>query len=305
MTWLERHAPHKYDPTLTVPGTQSLLIAGMDYFQPRQTLAVGAGQVARYAWGRDYHKVFLEKLKAVSAALGQRWPGSTFRAFTDTSPLDERYWAEQAGACFTARNTLSIRHDVGSWFLLGEIFSPVDFAPTQGNPPQGACPSACRRCVDVCPTQALDGEGRMDARRCISYLTIEHRGPIPLELRSSLGSWLFGCDLCQEVCPFNLKASVTSEPQFLAWKAGSSLDVLEILELVDETAFTIRFGGSPVHRAGFQGLRRNACIVAGNLRLSRAKPVESGAGTLQRLSQGSDEVVAEAALWALAQGATL
>ncbi|MEI8093035.1 MAG: tRNA epoxyqueuosine(34) reductase QueG [Spirochaetales bacterium] len=299
MAYLERHRALKYAPSLVVPGTRSLVIAGLSYFQPkpdRPHSANATGQVARYAWGRDYHKVLLNKLQAVAADLQARFPGETFRSFTDTSPIDERFWAQVAGGAFTARNTLSIHQELGSWFVLGEIFSSQQFVPSGRRPHvHGSCPSACRRCVEVCPTGALDGKGGIDARKCLAYLTIEHRGPIALEFREALGDRLFGCDLCQEVCPFNLKASPTIEAQFLAWKAGSELDLREILELKDEKQFTLRFGGSPVHRAGFQGLRRNACLVAGNLGAKSLEPV------LARLAAEDDPVVAEAAEWALAR----
>ncbi len=293
MDWMERHEALKYAPAVVVPGTRSLVLAGLNYYQPRSETK-NQGQIARYAWGRDYHKVMLKKLKHVAVQLAIAFPGNKFRAFTDTSPIDERFWAQEAGAAFTARNTLSIRAGLGSWFLLGEIFSSVPFkASPKAAHTHGSCPSSCHRCASACPTGALEPNGRIDARKCISYLTIEHKGSIALELRPLMGKWLFGCDLCQEVCPFNLKAETTREPEFLSWKAGSTLDLKEILDLADEEAFTRRFGGSPVHRAGFQGLRRNACIAAGNGLHTELT------STLTRLACGSDEVVAEAAHWAL------
>jgi len=291
MSYLERHEDGKYDPDAALPGTRSVLVAGLGYHQPRREAGPGAGLVARYAWGRDYHKVLLNKLKRVSDALAALWPGERWRSFTDTAPLDERWWAARAGATFTARNTLAINHKLGSWFLLGEILSTRAFDPGAAEH-QGACPSGCRRCRDVCPTGALDAEGRIDARRCISYLTIEHRGAIDDALKPGLGPWLFGCDLCQDVCPFNLKVAATAEPEFLAWKAGPDLPLGEILDL-DEAAFTARFGGSPVHRAGRAGLVRNACLVAANTGRFEL------AGRIAELAGDSDPGVADAAGWAL------
>jgi len=249
--------------------------------------------VARYAWGRDYHKVLLAKLKKAAEALAVAWPGEAWRSFTDTAPLDERYWAWRAGASFTARNTLAINRSLGSWFLLGEILTtkalassgPLDHA-------HGSCPSGCRRCRDVCPTGALDAQGRIDARKCIAYLTIEHRGPIDDHLKAGLGSWLFGCDLCQEVCPFNLAARPTAEPEFLAWKAGPHLDLGTLLTL-DAAQFTARFGGSPVHRTGRAGLVRNACLVAANTHRRDLVPL------LRPLVEDEDPGVSDAARWAL------
>jgi epoxyqueuosine reductase len=249
--------------------------------------------VARYAWGRDYHKVILKKLQRIAQGLAERWPDERWRSFTDTAPLDERWWAARAGATFTARNTLSINHELGSWFLLGEILTTAVIAPT-GPKRHGSCPSGCRRCTDVCPTGALDAEGSIDARRCISYLTIEHRGPIDDELKPGIGGWLFGCDLCQDVCPFNLKAKPTSEPEFLAWKAGPEVDLAGVLTL-SELDFTQRFGGSPVHRAGRSGLVRNACLVAANT--GRRELTAS----VEALARDEDAGVADAARWALAQ----
>jgi epoxyqueuosine reductase len=251
--------------------------------------------VARYAWGRDYHKVLLAKLRRATEALTTHWPGHRWRSFTDTAPLDERYWAERAGASFTARNTLSIRRGEGSWFLLGEILTTQTFEPTAaGDHRHGSCPSGCRRCTTVCPTGALSSDGKIDARRCLSYLTIEHRGPIDDEWKPKLGPWLFGCDLCQEVCPFNLGAKETPEPEFRAWKAGPDLDPADLLGL-DDPGFTARFGGSPVHRTGRAGLVRNACLVAANLGRSELSPV------LENLQTDPDPGVADAARWAVRQ----
>lgn len=290
MSYLERHEAGKYDPETALPGTRSVLVAGLGYHQVRPEAQVASGLVARYAWGRDYHKVILGKLKRVAEALATVWPGERWRSFTDTAPLDERWWAARAGATFTARNTLAINHQLGSWFLLGEILTTKDFLPSEPRH-QGVCPSGCHRCHDVCPTGALDAEGRIDARRCISYLTIEHEGVIEDDLKPGIGSWLFGCDLCQDVCPFNLGVPTTTEPEFLSWKAGPDLPLSEILEL-DEAGFTARFGGSPVHRTGRAGLVRNACLVAANTGRREL------ANRIATLVGDADPGVADAARWA-------
>ena len=292
MTYLERHSVAKYHPDGVLEGTRSILIAGLGYFQPRPEARAGSGLVARYAWGRDYHKVLLKKLHRIASVLGERWPEERWRSFTDTAPLDERWWAAQAGASFTARNTLGINRRLGSWFLLGEILTTKIFPATgPRSHAHGSCPSACRRCTDVCPTGALSADGRMDAQRCISYLTIEHRGPIADELKPKVGGWLFGCDLCQEVCPFNLAAKPTQESEFLAWKAGPDLALGPLLDL-GEAEFTARFGGSPVHRAGRGGLVRNACLVAANLGRTELR------SRILELCDDPDEGVADAAQWA-------
>lgn len=299
MTYLERHEPGKYDPGVSLEGTRSVIVIGLGYWQPRPEESPGTGRIARYAWGRDYHKVLLKKLQRVSERLAAAWPDHRWRSFTDTAPLDERWWAARAGASFTAKNTLAINRKLGSWFLLGEILTTRVLEPTPALSHQhGSCPSGCRRCRDVCPTGALDAEGRIDARLCISYLTIEHRGPIDDKLKPGLGSWIFGCDLCQEVCPFNLGIKPTAEPEFLAWKAGPSVDLAEVLAL-DDAGFTARFGGSPVHRTGRHGLVRNVCIAAANTGRRELIP------QLTVLTGDSDPGVADAARWALAslQGA--
>jgi epoxyqueuosine reductase len=295
MTFLERHEPGKYDPGFSLEGCRSVIVAGLGYFQARRDLPAGSGLVARYAWGRDYHKVFLAKLKRVAERLALAHPEERWRTFTDTAPLDERYWAQRAGASFTARNTLAINRSLGSWFLIGEILTTRVFEATGPAPHRhGSCPSGCRRCHDVCPTGALDTEGRIDARLCISYLTIEHKGPIDDALKPGIGAWLFGCDLCQEVCPFNLTAKPTRESEFVAWKAGPDLRLEEILALEPES-FTARFGGSPVHRAGRNGLVRNACLVAANTGAAALLP------RLETLTADQDAGVADAARWAVSR----
>lgn len=296
MAWMERHAPLKYNPELIHPGTKSLLFVGLNYFQPEPAGLEGQGRIARYAWGRDYHKVLGKRLLGLVKALQERYPGQTFRYFTDTSPLDERWYAEQSGISFTGKNRLSISSHFGSWFFLGEIFSPIEFPPSQPEAGRhGGCPASCRKCQVACPTGALRPDGTMDASRCISFLTIEHDGPIPVDLRRPLGDWLFGCDLCQSVCPLNLRSVPTTEPDFLNWKAGPGRSPLEILQLESQTAFEALFAGSPVMRAGLRQMKRNACIVAGNLKLDPCLP------ELKKLADGPDDLLAEHARWALAQ----
>jgi epoxyqueuosine reductase len=292
MTYLERHQIGKYDPGSILEGTRSVIVAGLGYYQTRPNSEKASGLVARYAWGRDYHKVVLKKLRRVADRLALLWPEERWKSFTDTAPLDERWWAARAGASFTARNSLAINRRLGSWFFLGEILTTKEFASTDPVSHQhGNCPSGCRRCHDICPTGALDSEGHIDAKTCISYLTIEHRGPIDEALKPAIGSWLFGCDLCQEVCPFNLAVKTTAEPEFLAWKAGPELNLEEILAL-DSNTFTVRFGGSPVHRAGRAGLVRNACLVAANLKRTDLLP------RIVPLIGDADPGVADAARWA-------
>ena len=294
MAWLERHAAAKHDPGQILPGCQCILITGLSYYQPGAHQP-GEGRIARYAWGRDYHKVLGNRLRKVAKRLTEQFPEERFKGYTDAVPLDERHYAAMGGAGFLGRNTLLIHSALGSWFVIGEVLCTKSWPATELTEPRhGACPRGCRKCLDVCPTGALTAPGEIDARRCIAYLTIEHQGPIPMELRKAMGDWLFGCDLCQEVCPFQLRKQVTEEKDFLVWRAGPGLALADILQM-DETAFAARFAGTPIMRTGLWRLQRNACIVAGNL-----QDVESRFA-LERLQQEADPVLREHATWALAQ----
>lgn len=297
MSYLERHAALKYDPARILPGARSILFAGINYFQaPPRRARQSEGRVARYAWGRDYHKVMGGRLRRIAKRLEAERPGERFRPFTDATPLAERFYAERAGIGFTGRNTLLISSNYGSWFLLGEILTTASFeesGPAGGE--HGGCPSGCRRCLDVCPTGALVAANRIDATRCISYLTIEHKGSIPVELRPKIGNWLFGCDLCQEVCPLNLRARETTVDDFVQIRAGSTRELEEILSIATDEEFRARFAGSPLMRAKRSGLLRNACVVAANNRAHDLLP------QLRRLCEDEDPIIAEHAAWAVSQ----
>jgi epoxyqueuosine reductase len=295
MGYLERHAPLKYHPDAILPGCRSILVVGLNYFQERPAdPTTPAGRVAIYAWGRDYHTTLLQKLKHVQARLRETYPNDRFRAFTDTAPLDERTYAEQAGIGFRAKNTLVIHGDYGSWFFIGEILSTYTFPPSPvPEQPHGACPSACQRCIKACPTGALLGPHEIDATKCISYLTIEHRGIIPEPLREKMGDWLFGCDRCQTFCPFNLKAQPTEVPDFQQHRTGPYLDLGELLSIPNEEAFRIRFAGSPILRAGWVCMIRNGSIVAANVGATSLLP------RLKELAQNPDPIIAEHATWAV------
>ena len=293
MEYLERHASMKYRPSLLLDGCKSIVAVAINYWQPSSGAAAPSqGRIARYAWGRDYHKVLGKRLKRVVARMRERWPDHQFRSFTDATPLDERHYAELAGVGFTGRNTLLINSHYGSWFLVGEVLSTKRFAPSGGAKLHGACPSGCRRCLNVCPTGALTAPYKIDASRCIAYLTIEHKGAIPEELRPKMGNWLFGCDLCQEVCPLNAQATVTEEPDFKRRYAGETRELDDILRLRDHADMTRRFAGSPLMRAGRRGLVRNAAVVAGNSGRREFIPL------LQKLARDDDAIVAEHARWA-------
>ena len=329
MAYLERHAPLKADPEALLPGCRTVLVVALGYYQtpgrrwtgreeeaaaangaaqPDEAAANGlpagagdpaqpeaqAGRIAQYAWGRDYHKLLGARLRALARGLAERFPEHRFRAGVDATPLLETHYAVAAGVGFRGKHTLAINAAHGSWFFIGELLTTLAIE----EPPKPApkrCGSGCTYCIDVCPTRAIVAPYQLDARRCISYLTIEHRGPVPEELRPAIGDWLFGCDLCQEVCPWTVRAQATPEPDLLTWRVGNSQALAPLLALRSHADLTARFAGSPLMRAGRDRLVRNACTVAGNRRARELLP------QLRCLTQDPDRGVAEHARWAVAR----
>ncbi len=251
-----------------------------------------AGRVAQYAWGRDYHKLLRARLRSLVRRLAEHYPGERFRTGVDATPLLESHHAVAAGVGFRGKHTLAINGEDGSWFFIGEVLTTLAIAPTPARS-RKRCGSGCSYCIDVCPTDAIVAPYQLDARRCISYLTIEHRGPVAEELREAIGDWLFGCDLCQEVCPWTVRARATAEPDLLHWRAGDALELAPLLELRTHDDLVARFAGSPLMRAGRDRLVRNACTVAGNRGAVELLP------QLRRLMGDRDRGVAEHARWAV------
>jgi epoxyqueuosine reductase len=270
-----------------------LITLGVSYFQGPlpQRPARPAGRVARYAWGEDYHEVLGRRVLEFRAALKERWSFAT-RDALDAQPLLERAFARRAGLGFVGKNTNVIAPRGGSWFFLAEVL--VDAAlPADAPAPQGC--GECSRCQTACPTDALAEPFRLNARECIAYHTIENRGWIPADFRPKLGDWLFGCDDCQDVCPFNARAKETRWPEFRADRGvGAWVDLSEVLSLRDNAAFKARFGKTPLSRAKRAGLVRNAAIVAGNLREEALAPLLA-----ERLASDPEPVVRGHAAWAL------
>ncbi len=296
MEYLKRNAHLKYRPAQVLGGTKSVIVCGLNYYQEEDPTPAfdKTGRVARYAWGRDYHNALGKRLKRIVKRLRELYPGEEFRSFVDASPLAERYFAERGGIAYTARNTLSISSAYGSWFFIGEILSTVAFGATPvGEPVHGGCPSGCFRCGVACPTDALYDHYRIDARRCISYLTIEHRGSIPVELRPLMQDWVFGCDLCQEVCPLNVRARATTLPDFTAHRAGARLSLERLLTITDSEQYRSMFSGTPLLRPGRDAMVRNACIAAANTEAYALLP------HLRRLANDASEIVREHARWAV------
>ncbi|HLW82042.1 MAG TPA: tRNA epoxyqueuosine(34) reductase QueG [Candidatus Acidoferrales bacterium] len=279
------------------------------------------GWISRYAWGNDYHDVLKCKLDELVAWMRGEFGGDfQARAYVDTGPVLERVAAKYAGLGWLAKNTCLINQQLGSWLFLGVILTDLDFAPTLAGddvPPRDLC-GTCTRCIDACPTDAFVEPYILDARRCISYLTIELRGPIPAEFRPEMGPMVFGCDICQDVCPWNRKAPATSLPEFQPLKIAPDELAIEDAEFSDEDSVSLfmppmewllslgenkfrrAFRGSPVRRAKWRGLLRNACVAAGNSRILPANPAYSR--IMQRLEQlagSADPLLAEHAQWAL------
>lgn len=265
MQYMERHAALRKEPASLVPGTLRVLSVRMDYL-PDDTRAIEVLQnprkayLSRYTLGRDYHKLVRRRLQQLADRIAAEIGPFGYRAFVDSAPVLERAFAEKAGLGWIGKNTLLINKRAGSWFFLGELFTdlplPVDEPGTEH------CGS-CTSCMTVCPTQAFVGPWILDARRCISYLTIELRGSIPLELRPLIGNRVFGCDDCQLCCPWNKFASATRERDFTP---RHSLDRAELLELFtwDEASFLQYTEGSAIRRIGFEQWLRNLAVALGN-----------------------------------------
>jgi epoxyqueuosine reductase len=294
------------------PWARSVVVCAINYntAHPYSTQAqpedANRGWISRYAWTReDYHDAVLRRLRQVEGELRGlldstgNWPLGTgnlhFRSYCDTGPLLERVYAKYAGIGWIGKNTCIINQQLGSWLFLGVILTSLEFTDddlTACLPAPDRC-GTCRRCITACPTQAIVAPGELDARLCISYLTIEKRGEIPDELRPGMGRHVFGCDICQDVCPWNRKAPATSAAEFEA-REGLVNPALEWLAEMQQKEFREVFRGSPIRRAKLSGLRRNAVIAMGNSGDKKFVP------TLKKLCEDSDPVVAEHARWAVA-----
>jgi len=259
MDYLARHLPLRADLPSVLPGARSVICAALPYPGPWDGESV-VGAVAKYARGADYHDVVRERLTLLWDELQREYPEATGRIFVDSGPLPERELARRAGVGWVGRHSCLIHPELGTRFVLGEILTTLALEPTP--PITGGC-GTCRRCLDACPTGALTEPGIVDARRCLSYLTIEHKGPLPRELRPLLGTRLFGCDACQDACPHNQKVLNIDSP------LTPSLDLLApdlpALLLMPVADFHRRFRGTPLHRAKRRGVLRNTCVVLGNL----------------------------------------
>jgi epoxyqueuosine reductase len=334
--WLERgyggemgylHDARRSDPRQVLDGARSLIVVALNYnsAHPYSTEQAAVpnddsprGWISRYAWGDDYHDVLHEKLNALVARMHAEWPEPfEARAYVDTGPVVERVAAKYAGLGWQAKNTCLINEELGSWLFLGVIITSLELAPSlaPGELPAADLCGSCRLCLDACPTQAFAAPYVLDARKCISYLTIELRGAIPEELRPQMANAVIGCDICQDVCPWNRKSPATKLVAFHPRSVGAKSEngeekmesaaslfapELEWLAGLSQEEFSRIFRDSAIKRAKWRGLLRNACVALGNSTVTRDS--DSGgriAALLERLAASPDEILAEHARWAL------
>ncbi|MBI4189732.1 MAG: tRNA epoxyqueuosine(34) reductase QueG [Betaproteobacteria bacterium] len=300
MDYMARHGVKRARPAELVPGTLRVIVARIDYLPPR---AADSWQVindarkafvSRYALGRDYHKVLRRRLQRLAGRIEAAAAGYRYRVFTDSAPVMEVELAEKAGLGWRGKHTLLLTREAGSYFFLGEIYTdlplPVDRAA------RNHC-GTCEKCIDVCPTRAIVAPYRLDARRCISYLTIEHKSAIPQELRPLIGNRVYGCDDCQLVCPWNKFARVSAEPDF---GVRNGLDEVTLTELFawSEDEFHARLLGSAIHRIGYERWLRNLAVGLGNV--PRSAPAASRVvAALRSRSEHPSALVREHVAWAL------
>lgn len=300
MAWLERNADRRTDPQLVLPGARSVIVLGLNYWSrgqgdeqplhaPCSMPPAASGRIARYAWGDDYHDVIEEKLRALDEWLTQR--GGRQRRYVDTGPVLERDFAALAGAGWQGKSTMLLSTTFGPWLFLAEVLTTLSFEPDA--PMRDHC-GKCVRCIDACPTQAITAPQQLDARRCLSYLTIENKGPIPEEFRAALGDRIYGCDECLEVCPWNRFAQQSRESAFSAREYVHGWALRDFLALDDE-AFRTLFRRSPIKRIKRRGFLRNVCVALGNVGTPDDLPA------LEKAARDPEPLIAEHAQWAIAQ----
>ncbi len=300
MTYMERNHEKRLDPSRILPQLNSIITLATSYHQHNhrpQTTAkpppqTTPGLIARYARYTDYHNILAAKLKTLANTINQTTaPASHSLWYTDTGPILERDLAQRAGIGFIGKHTNLISRSLGNWFFLSEILTTAKLPP---DPPEKNRCGTCTRCLDACPTQAIPKPFVLDARRCIAYLTIELKGPIPIELRPAIGNRIFGCDDCLDACPWNRFAHEGRIMQSHAKTELANIPLRDWAQL-DETTFKQRFRHTPLYRTKWRGLLRNICVALGNTGHPSHLPA------LQRLSKHRDSLVAEHATWALNQ----
>ncbi len=297
MDWIARGAEKRCDPKLVLPGARSVVVLAMSYWQGKDEGGrmkdekgdAARGRIARYAWGDDYHEVMLGKLGELDRFLCSL--GGVQKVYVDTGPVLERDFAAEAGVGWHGKSTMLLNRTLGTWFFLGEILTTMELP---ADPPQVARCGTCTRCIDACPTGAITAPHQLDSRRCISYLTIELKGSIPLEFRPLIGDRIYGCDDCLEACPWNRFAQVARESAFALRPAVAQMALRDFLALDDE-GFRTLFRGSPIKRIKRRGFLRNVCVALGNVGTNEDLPA------LTVAARDVETLVAEHAHWAIAQ----
>jgi epoxyqueuosine reductase len=310
MAWLAREPHRRADPTVVLPGAKSVVVVGLSYYVAEPPAEVWndplRGRIARYAWGRDYHDVMLPLLEELARFItAESGAAAQSRCYVDTGPVLERDVAAQAGLGFIGKNTLLINPSLGSYLFLGEVLVAAkldyDKPATDGGATLqqpdisgrvGTC-GTCRRCQDICPTHAFPAPYILNSRLCISYLTIEHRGAIPVELRPLMRNWIYGCDECQTVCPWVKQFSTPQRMRFLKLDLEFIAPKLTDLMMLDESGFRDRYEGTPITRAKRRGLLRNAAIALGNSGMAEVLPV------LDEACRDEEPLIREHAEWAM------
>lgn len=290
MGWMERTPERRCDPRVVMPGCRSLICLAMNYFpgeSPFRGEDAGGYRIARYAWNEDYHDLIEARLKEFDLKL--RSIGGNQRPYVDTGPVLERDFATDAGLGWNGKSTMQIHRRLGTWFFLAEILTDLDLQP---DTPIGDHCGKCTRCITACPTGAITAPHRMDARRCISYLTIENKGPIPEDFRVAMGDRIYGCDDCLDACPWNRFAEISREATFLAREKVFSHRLRDFLEL-DDDGFRKLFAKSPIKRIKRARFLRNVCVALGNTGSCEDLPA------LERAAEEEDPLISEHAAWAI------
>lgn len=288
MAWLAKNADRRTDPQLVLPGAKTIVIVAQNY-APSRAATPGAKdyEIARYAWGDDYHDVLTPRIRALEGVLAAH--GGQQRSYIDTGPVLERDYAVLAGIGWHGKSTMVISRDLGAFFFLGALLTTLEIPPDE--PAVDRC-GRCTRCIDVCPTAAITAPHQLDARRCVAYLTIELKGPIPVEMRPLIGNRIYGCDDCASVCPWNRFAKASTEARFAAGESSRTARLRDFLEL-DDAAFRSLFHNSPVKRIKRRGFLRNVCVALGNV------GTQDDLAALHRAASDPEPLVSEHALWAI------